>query len=127
MAISLDPVATCVAQGTHVPSPNNKYQLHVQADGNIVLYKIGPWPRFTKQSIWSSGTYNRSGARAPYKLCIHSKGKLVLYDGNNKDIWSANGASLGTPPHRVLVQNDGNCVLYDSRNTAIWATNTRGK
>lgn len=88
----------------------------MQNDGNLVLYKH-------KLAIWSTGTFNRPGFRAPYQLCVQPDGNLVIYDGAKRALWAA-GTNKGTPPHTVSLQNDGNFVLYDKKKVAIWHTNT---
>ncbi len=94
----------------------------MQEDGNLVLTRL----LGLRRAMWSSGTYNRKGFRAPYQLCVQPDGNMVIYDGAKKALWASNTANRGTPPHRAAMQNDGNFVLYDSKNSAIWATNTRG-
>ncbi|TWD82643.1 D-mannose binding lectin [Kribbella amoyensis] len=86
--------------GDALTSPNGRYRLAYQADGNLVLY--GP----SGASAWSSGTSGQ-----PAGLCtIDSDGNLTIYGPGMRVLWSK--------PHgerrvnaRLVVQNDGDVVL----------------
>lgn len=100
----------------------------MQNDGNLVLYKMLIYVgKVLKVPIWSTGTFNRPGFKAPYQLCVQPDGNLVIYDGANRALWASGTSNKGTPPHTVTMQNDGNFVLYDARKTLVWHTNTYNK
>ena len=88
-------------------SPNNRFRLAMQKDGNLVLYD-------GQTVLWKSDTF-RVG-ESPYHLIMQSDGNLVLYDKNRKPTWKSD--SSGANP-TALLQNDGNFVVYDG-DTAIF-------
>lgn len=52
-------------------SPNGQYELRMQTDGNLVIYRLGAPRRFT-------GTKGNGG-----RLALQTDGNLVLYNGSN--------------------------------------------
>ena len=93
-------------------SPNGKYKLALQGDGNLVLY-AGSAVR------WASGTSGK-GAN---KLTVQSDGNVVLYAGN-APVWATNTNGRGGGGTFLGLQNDGNLVAYASPGAPIWASNT---
>lgn len=57
-----------------------------------------------------------------FKLITQNDGNLVIYDKNNKPIWSTNTINWGKPPYKTIMQNDGNLVLYDSTGKPAWSS-----
>ncbi|MBL8160197.1 lectin [Candidatus Saccharibacteria bacterium] len=99
--------------GQWLKSSNGKYSLHMQNDGNLVLYS-------QRGAIWGSGTNARSIAA----VYMQADGNLVMYDTNNRPTWASNSGG-GTSP-KLFVQDDGNVVIY-SGSKALWATGTSGR
>ncbi len=92
-------------------SPNGLYQLIVQDDGNLVIYRAdaGKVTIDSKNAAWSSKTRGR-GRRGTY-LVMQGDGNLVLYNQNRKPIWSTRTYRR---PARYLVLGDfGELVLYE--------------
>lgn len=108
-----------LAVGGQLWSPQRRYRLEVQDDGNAVLYQHSPEP---PRPLWSTSTRGQ-GCR----LSLEPDGGIRLRDGAGKLIW------LGGTPDRpgdyyLQLQEDGNLVLYrrdGPRLTAVWATNTQ--
>ncbi|MFF2549200.1 hypothetical protein ACFVUY_42490 [Kitasatospora sp. NPDC058063] len=92
------------------------YVFGMQADGNLVLYKMDG------TAIWASGTYNHPGAYA----LMQADGNFVVYDANGSALWST-GTWWAGSGSVFAFQNDGNLVLYKADHTAVWASNTRGR
>lgn len=92
--------------GESMTSPNGQYQLVMQTDGNLVLYRTGG------SAIWATST-NGSGRWAS----MQADGNLVVYVGSTA-IWSSNTA--GWSGANLVVQDDGNLVIY-SGGRAIWS------
>ncbi|MEV6298426.1 hypothetical protein AB0M02_03365 [Actinoplanes sp. NPDC051861] len=97
-------------------SPNRRFTLWLQGDGNLVLYDS-----WTSKTLW--GINKQNGRR----LVSHSNGNLVLYRGNDPKhlitVWQSGTSGVG--PTTLHLQNDGNLVLYsNTTNTPIWSTNT---
>ena len=88
-------------------SPDRRYKLTMQHDGNVVAYD-----RTT--AIWS-----KHGAKANATLEMQTDANLVLYDSTHTAIWATN--KFGSSSSYLEAQNDGNFVVYD-RGTALWST-----
>jgi hypothetical protein len=97
-----------LSPGAFLQSPNGKYKLVMQSDGNLVLYALGSDP------VWSSKTYGSPAAFADFQ----ADGNLVIYDLTSKPIWSTGTAGRGG--HLLAMQDDGNLVMYGPMGP-IWA------
>jgi exopolysaccharide biosynthesis protein len=94
--------------GTFVRSPNEKYGLVQQTDGNLVLYQ-------GKKALWSTATGRHPGAAS----VMQTDGNLVVYGKAKKVLWSSNtGRHAGAV---LAVQNDGNLVIYSKAKKALWS------
>jgi hypothetical protein len=91
-------------------SPNGRYRLALQLDGNLVLYddELGV-------ALWSAGTNGNTVGQA----VMQGDGNFVIYDAGSVAIWSTETA--GNPGARLAVQDDGNLVVYRADGTALWA------
>jgi hypothetical protein len=104
--------------GEYMRSPNGKYELRMQHDGNLVLYRAS-----NMQVLWHSNTYMYPGLRA----VMQGDGNFVLYDGWvdygqyysywHSNTWQHHGSTLH-------LQDDGNLVIYRSDGYVPWHTNT---
>ncbi len=106
--------------GYHLNSPNKRYVLDMQTDGNLVLYKYDV-KNINRQSIWSS----RTNGKTVYWAVMQADGNFVLYSRfslNSSNAVRAFRDRIGTSPYRLEVQNDGNVVTYDRNNKVIWAS-----
>ena len=72
--------------GSRLESPNGRYRLAMQADGNLVLYGEG-------HPLWASGTAGHPGAF----LVMQGDGNLVVYQAN-RPIWSRGPTGAAVPP-----------------------------
>ena len=94
--------------GEFLTSPDRTYQLILQTDGNLVLYKNG-------LAEWSSGTHGEANVR----LYAQKDGNVVLYSGSTP-IWQTNSAVPASDDSSLVldtafvVQDDGNVVVYQS-------------
>lgn len=97
--------------GHYVSSPDRRFRLTLQSDGNLVLYGPGA-------ALWSTGTYGNPGS----VLAMQFDGNLVLYAPDGRALWTSGtfGRGVGV---RLIPQNDGNLVVYRS-GTPVWATRT---
>jgi hypothetical protein len=103
-----------LSPGGSITSPNGRYTLTYQIDGNFVLYGPG------RQALWNTATYGRSAGRA----VMQSDGNLVVYDASGRAVW--NSGTSGNPGARLALQDDGNLVIYDSGGRALWSSGTYG-
>lgn len=114
-----------------IHSPNLKYYLVHQFDGNVVLYRASG-----AVALWASNTLG--GERRGRKLIMQGDGNFVLYWGEPGVVtlpgygtglhprWSTN--THGNPGAFLAIQNDGNLVIYTADGTrALWATGTNGR
>ena len=91
-------------------SPNGRYRLALQMDGNLVLYddELGT-------ALWSAGTEGTAAGQA----VMQNDGNFVVYDARNVAIWSSGTA--GNPGARLAIQDDGNLVVYRADGQPLWA------
>ncbi len=66
--------------GDYIQSPDNRYSLVMQPNGNLVLFSAG-----NDKALWSSNTYGQPGAYA----VMQNDGNLVVYKANNIATWSS--------------------------------------
>lgn len=93
--------------GQQVYSPDGRFRLIMQSDGNLVEYGPGgAW--------WSTMTSGVSGAW----FTQQADGNGVVYNGSNHAVWSNNTMNGGA---RLVVQSDGNVVTYTG-SKALYAT-----
>lgn len=109
---SLSPGQT-LSGGQYLLSPNGRYELIMQGDGNLVLYSPTTY-------LWATWTQNHPGDY----LLMQGDGNLVIYrQGGSPADWSSRTA--GNPGAYLLVQNDGNVVMYHQGGiNPVWSTNT---
>ena len=91
-----------------VASPNGRYVLVMQNDGNLVEYSSG-------SAVWATGT-QPSGATAT----MTGTGTLAVADAGSTVLW-ASGAAAGSGGY-LTVGNDGVIRTLTSSGTATWAT-----
>ena len=100
--------------GGALMSPDKRYLLIMQGDGNLVLYKMS-----TGRAIWESNTPNQGGVKA----VMQYDGNFVVYSVNNNPRWSS--GTGGKPTNFLQLQDDGNLVLYGRFNRVHqWSTGT---
>lgn len=96
--------------GTSIESPNKKYQLIYQTDGNLVVYELLP----NRRALWATGTQGAS----PGKVTMQADGNLVVYEAGGAVAWSSK--TSGNAGAVLSLQNDNNLVVY--RKDACQAT-----
>jgi exopolysaccharide biosynthesis protein len=100
-----------LASSTHMDpgdirrSPNHRYYLVMQGDGNLVLYEVGGG------ALWASHTSGDNYA------AMQGDGNLVVYRHGGSALWSSNTA--GKNGARLEVQSDSNLVIYQG-DTPVW-------
>ncbi|KNE67246.1 hypothetical protein AMAG_12316 [Allomyces macrogynus ATCC 38327] len=100
----------------YISSPNNKWHLVVQGDGNLCLYEGWLW--ISPNCRWASQTCR--GYEVPCKLVMHNDGNLALYEHSRRPTWSTGTA--GTRAARLLVFDDGQVKLTDAEcKTTFWS------
>ncbi len=109
-------ILTCdqmLPKGQIMYSPDRRFQLNHQNDGNVVLY--GP-----NGTLWATNTLGNTN-----NLVMQCDGNLVLYGNGSPSVhWASNTGGGGSP--KLVLQNDGNLVMYSNTGAVKWATNTGG-
>jgi hypothetical protein len=96
-----------------IVSPNGKYRLIMQADGNMVLYS-------PNRPIWWTGTQN-TGATL---FVIQADGNMVIYTPT-RYVWASWTQNRGAKT--LFLQDDGNLVMYDTNFRPVWNSGTAGR
>ncbi|MCI4590389.1 hypothetical protein MOK15_15540 [Sphingobium sp. BYY-5] len=92
-------------------SPDGRFKLAMQGDGNLVLY-------FGSQALWvAPGTYG-AGNQAYFQ----NDGNFVVY-GPSGPLWAA---GVNSPGAELYLQDDGNLVIYSLYGVPLWHTGTGG-
>jgi len=97
-------------RGQWLSSSDGRYKLHMQTDGNLVLYNAAG------TAIWATNLAGRH-------LKLHNDGCLAEVDYSGNWVWRA---GCGQGGDRLVLQSDGNLVLY-AGGRAVWASNTVGR
>jgi astacin len=95
-------------------SCDQRFQLVMQGDGNLVLYQGGI---AGGSAIWSAGTDGKAG----YAMWMQADGNLVLYS-QTAPLFASNTA--GQAGASLAIQDDGNLVVYAPDGHPVWASNT---
>ena len=101
--------------GDWINSPQGRFRLIMQIDGNLVLYRLSDY-----KAIWNSNTAKTSA----YKAVMQYDGNFVVYGSKYEAKWSSQ--TYGRPASYLMVQDDGNLVIYSvgPPYTVQWASNT---
>jgi len=99
--------ATVNAGAAPIYSPDGRFRLSMQTDGNLVVYDPNNVPQ------WASGTFLPNSY-----LRVQPDGNAVVYDSeDNFPQWAA---AVYSPGAQLEMQNDGNLVLYSTARVALW-------
>jgi hypothetical protein len=93
-------------------SPDRRFKLIYQSDGNLVLYRWDGVP------LWHTSTHGTFQGRA----AMQPDGNFVLYDGYGSALWHS--FTFGNPGSYLKMQNDGNLVVYNPSNVPLWWSGT---
>jgi peptidoglycan hydrolase-like protein with peptidoglycan-binding domain len=89
-----------ITSGTQIASPDGKFVLQMQSDGNLVLRAPGNVPLEDTHTAGHDGTI----------AVMQADGNFVLIAPGNIPVWSS--GTNGHPGTVLQVQDDGNVVLY---------------
>jgi hypothetical protein len=97
-------------------SPNGRYVLTLEEDGNLVIYR-----KPSNEAVWSSQTRGIGVVKA----LMQFDGNFVLYTVDNEARWHT-GTDM-KPINHLLLQNDGNLVIYNmGYPTSMWESKDHG-
>lgn len=91
-------------------STDSRFRLVMQADGNLVVYRVSDGI-----ALWATATDGKGAVRA----VMQSDGNLVLYTAGNVAVWASN--TVGNAGAFLQLKNDSNLVIYKGT-TKVWAT-----
>jgi nucleoid-associated protein YgaU len=99
-------------RGQALKSPNGRFELKMQQDGNVVLYD-------ETRPIWATNTQHDGAER----LAMQDDGNFVVY-AKKKPVWSSE--TPGNQGASLKLQDDGNLVVYpqSASSKPLWASNT---
>ncbi|GAB3849585.1 cellulase family glycosylhydrolase [Dactylosporangium cerinum] len=103
--------------GQSLTSPNGRFRLTMQSDGNLVIYD-------NNAAIWATGTWNLPADRKPTRVDMQSDGNLVLYNNANQPAWASGSWGSGRVDPFLEMQDDGNLVIYHNGRAPLWASGT---
>ena len=101
-----------ITTGGALVSANGQYEMVMQADGNLVLYRMAD-----RRPMWATGTAGRGVGRAVMQV----DGNFVLYTMAGGVVWQTNTARH--PGSFLVLQDDGNVVIYQPT-SPLWQSNT---
>ncbi|EGG21571.1 hypothetical protein DFA_01457 [Cavenderia fasciculata] len=99
---------------------NGAYNLVMQDDGNLVLYRGTKWT--SRNAIWSSKTNNKG--RGPYRFVLQQDCNAVIYDAYNTATWASNTHNRSIPKSLRVTANGG-LALIDYYDNVIWSCSGR--
>jgi hypothetical protein len=94
-------------------SPNGRYLLVMQTDGNLVEYDTT-----TRAALWGSSTGQNPDAFAT----MQADGNLVVYTAARQALFNTGTGGRGDITSRVIVQDDGNVVVYTGAASPLWSS-----
>ena len=103
-------------QNSSLWSPNRMYELRMQDDGNLVLYRAGQ-----ANAVWNAWESNwKFPGDHPKEAAVkmQNDGNLVIYS-HGRPMWESDSHNAETNTYSLTLQDDGNLVITDS-GTPIW-------
>ena len=107
-------------RGSQIISPNGRFHLDMQHDGNLVLYRTDD-----NKPIWHTDTWARvlGSHYGGSEVIMQRDGNLVVYADGFGAIWDSKTNGRGECYLRM--QDDGNLVIYKTGTVdAQWASGT---
>lgn len=112
-----------MTQGQFLQSPNGRFRLELQGDGNLVIKDNGATVWVADRSQVFSVTISRKQRGAPW-VVVSNNG--FLHDPARSRLWIAESSHTKDKSRwyhsHMSMQDDGNLVIYDGRNgDLLWA------
>ena len=96
--------------GQEIWSPDRRYRLTFQTDGNLVIYRGDGVP------VWWTGTVGISPSAARMQV----DGNFVVYDSAGRAPWHT--YTFGNPGAYLSMQNNGAFVIYAASGARLWGS-----
>lgn len=136
-------VGESLTPGQMLSSPSGRFNLVMQNDGNLVLYKDAGnpiWDTNTDDAEykWRDPITGRVIYRSPQLLTLTPNLLRVTDQFKDYTFWRADvqrwsnehyqgNVPAGLIGDTLVVQDDGNVVLYATGKGPVWASNTNGR
>ncbi|SDI94076.1 D-mannose binding lectin [Frankineae bacterium MT45] len=104
------PAGSTLLAGQSLSSPNSRFVLSMQGDGNLVIYD------FFHRPMWASNTSGKGVSH----LVVQTDGNLVIYNAKGAT-WNTRTKSA---PGELAMQSDGNLILLNAAGAPTWASHT---
>lgn len=101
-------------------SPNGRFTLLMQSDGNLVLYRDQV---AAGTAYWATGTNWLPQDQKPTTMAMQSDGHLVVYDPSGVPRWGSGTWGAFVAPY-VVLRDDGNLMVLHNGSTPVWASGT---
>jgi hypothetical protein len=98
-----------LSPGQELRSPDARYRLTYQTDGNLVVYRADGAP------IWWTGTLG-----APGRAAMQPDGNFVVYDAGGTPRWHT--YTFGNVGAYLSMQNNGAIVVYRADGYRLWGS-----
>lgn len=115
------PSGTVLERGETYFSPDGRFRLVMQGDGNLVLYRRED---DGEKGVYATGTYvkpdgtlNPHGLGIGHRAVMRPDGNLIVYDEMGKQVWESGTA--GNPNAQLAIQDNGNLVIY-GKDGQVW-------
>jgi pimeloyl-ACP methyl ester carboxylesterase len=99
-----------LAPGQEIWSPDRRYRLAFQTDGNLVIYRSDGPP------VWWTGTHGMS----PGAAVMQPDGNFVIYNAAGEPRWHT--STFGNPGAYLSLQNNGAVVLNTANGARLWGS-----
>lgn len=101
-----------LAPGQQIGSPDRRYLLAYQGDGNLVIYRVAD-----SLAVWASGTYGTSAGRA----VMQADGNFVVYNAGGAPVFHT--STFGNPGSFLRLQNNGSIAVFRGSDQArLWSS-----
>lgn len=113
-----------LTNGQKLVSPNQRFELVMQNDGNVVLYDKVP----VIKALWSTKT-SKHGSGHDYTFVLQPDRHIVLYKGvciPANHIWASRTNKAGYRSIELVLKDDGNLEGHTSEGM-FWQTKTNKK
>jgi len=107
---SILPGGSQLSPGEAIWSPDRRYRLIFQTDGNLVIYRSDGVP------VWWTGTVGIS----PGAARMQGDGNFVVYDSAGRATWHT--YTYGNPGAYLSMQNNGAFVIYAASGVRLWGS-----
>jgi type VI protein secretion system component VasK len=97
--------------GQQLVSPNRRFALQYQGDGNLVVYDLT-----TKKARWSPHT----NGKPAWRTVMQQDGNFVVYEAERKPVWAA--MTQGHQGNELVLRNNGVLVVRGQDGKTLWAS-----